>query len=47
MAKAPDNMRRARALLGTFVEIAVSGVAPDRAQSAIDAAFEAIAKVHA
>jgi len=39
-------MRRARPLLGTFVEIEASG--PDRAEvnRAVDAAFEAVAAVH-
>jgi thiamine biosynthesis lipoprotein len=39
--------RRARPLLGTFVEITVHDAAPARASAAIDRAFEAIARVHA
>jgi FAD:protein FMN transferase len=41
------RLRRARPLLGTFVEIAVSGASGSaEMESAIDAAFEAIATVH-
>ena len=39
-------MRRARPLLGTFVEIAVSGASPEEMDAAVDAAFEAITTVH-
>ena len=46
MATAGDSVRRARPLLGTFVEIAVAGRARSDMNAAIDAAFEAIAKVH-
>jgi FAD:protein FMN transferase len=46
MAHACDSIRRARPLLGTFVEIAI----PDEAQAglneAFEAAFSAVAKVH-
>jgi thiamine biosynthesis lipoprotein len=38
--------RRARPLLGTFVEITVAGAAPADMHAAIDAAFDAVAKVH-
>lgn len=46
MAAASNRLRRARPLLGTFVEIEASG--PDRAEvdRAVDAAFEAVAAVH-
>jgi FAD:protein FMN transferase len=40
------NVRRARPLLGTFVEIAVTGAPPDKMEAAIDAAFDAVATVH-
>ncbi len=39
-------MRRARPLLGTFVEIAVSGASPEELDAAADAAFDAVATVH-
>jgi FAD:protein FMN transferase len=39
-------VRRARPLLGTFVEIAVTGASPDALEAAIDPAFAAIATVH-
>lgn len=45
MAAACDKMRRARPLLGTFVEIEATA-APGDASVAIDAAFAAIADVH-
>jgi FAD:protein FMN transferase len=38
--------RRARPLLGTFVEIAVSGASPEAMEAAVDAAFDAVATVH-
>jgi thiamine biosynthesis lipoprotein len=41
-----DCRRRARPLLGTFVEIAVGAAAPAAAEAAIEAAFAAIATVH-
>jgi thiamine biosynthesis lipoprotein len=46
MAAASNSVRRARPLLGTFVEIEAAG--PDHAEviGAIDAAFEAVATVH-
>ncbi len=46
MAAASNSVRRARPLLGTFVEIEAAG--PDQAEvvDAIDAAFEAVAMVH-
>jgi FAD:protein FMN transferase len=40
-------VRRAKPLLGTFVEIAVDDVAGAQAEDAIDAAFAAVARVHA
>jgi thiamine biosynthesis lipoprotein len=46
MAAASDSIRRARPLLGTFVEIAVAGAAKSEMNAAIDAAFEAVAGVH-
>lgn len=46
MAAAPASIRRARPLLGTFVEIAVAGDAPDAMEAAVDAAFDAVAMVH-
>ncbi len=47
MAIASDKVRRARPLLGTFVEIEVAGAAESKMAAAIDAAFEAVARVHA
>jgi thiamine biosynthesis lipoprotein len=41
-----DSIRRARPLLGTFVEVAVAGAAPDEMNRAVAAAFAAVAKVH-
>ena len=46
MAIAPDSIRRARPLLGTFVEIEVAGAARSDMNAAIDAAFDAISLVH-
>jgi FAD:protein FMN transferase len=46
MAIASDKIRRARPLLGTFVEIEAAGAARSAIDAAIDAAFEAVAKVH-
>jgi FAD:protein FMN transferase len=43
---ASNSARRARPLLGTFVEIAVADAAPSDMHVAIAAAFEAVAKVH-
>jgi FAD:protein FMN transferase len=40
-------MRRAKPLLGTFVEIAVADPPSATADAAIDAAFDAVARVHA
>jgi len=42
----PDSMRRARPLLGTFVEIAVAGAPPVEMEAAVEAAFTAVATVH-
>ena len=47
MLTACDSIRRARPLLGTFVEIAVEGATPAAMSSAVEAAFDAIAKIHA
>jgi FAD:protein FMN transferase len=46
MDPASASMRRARPLLGTFVEIGVAGAAPSDADCAIEAAFTAVARVH-
>jgi thiamine biosynthesis lipoprotein len=40
-------MRRAKPLLGTLVEIAIADAPSAPAEAAIDAAFEAVARVHA
>jgi FAD:protein FMN transferase len=41
-----DSIRRARPLLGTFVEIAVAGAPPADMEQAVEAAFAAVATVH-
>ncbi|MCC8966751.1 FAD:protein FMN transferase [Bradyrhizobium sp. Pear76] len=41
-----DSIRRARPLLGTFVEIEVTAAAGPETDAAIDAAFDAVARVH-
>jgi thiamine biosynthesis lipoprotein len=41
-----DSVRRARPLLGTFVEIASAGAARGETACAIEAAFDAVANVH-
>jgi len=46
MRPASNSRRRARPLLGTFVEIAVAGAPAATMDRAIDAAFDAIAEVH-
>jgi thiamine biosynthesis lipoprotein len=46
MATVSDKVRRARPLLGTFVEIEAAGAARSDLNAAIDAAFEAVANVH-
>ncbi|OAF09110.1 FAD:protein FMN transferase [Bradyrhizobium neotropicale] len=46
MAIAFDSIRRARPLLGSFVEIEVAGARRSDMDGAIDAAFDAIAQVH-
>lgn len=46
MAIACDSIRRARPLLGTFVEVEIAGAARSDMDRAIDAAFDAIARVH-
>jgi FAD:protein FMN transferase len=46
MAVAPGNIRRARPLLGTFVEICARGPDPVCLEGAVEEAFGAIARVH-
>lgn len=46
MAIVSDSIRRARPLLGTFVEIELAGAPESDMHYAIDAAFDAIAQVH-
>jgi thiamine biosynthesis lipoprotein len=46
MAQAPGKIRRARPLLGTFVEICAEGAALAVMEAAIEDAFGAIARVH-
>jgi thiamine biosynthesis lipoprotein len=46
MAVAPDSIRRARPLLGTFVEIAAAGATPPALEAAVEGAFATIAMVH-
>jgi FAD:protein FMN transferase len=46
MKPASNSLRRARPLLGTFVEIAVSGAAPADMNAAIDDAFAVVFDVH-
>jgi len=46
MATASTSIRRARPLLGTFVEIAVAGEDEVALHAAVEAAFDAIAAVH-
>jgi thiamine biosynthesis lipoprotein len=46
MATKPDSIRRARPLLGTFVEIAAGAGVPADQEAAVEAAFAAIANVH-
>lgn len=46
MDPASASIRRARPLLGTFVEIGVAGAAPPDADCAIETAFAAVARVH-
>ncbi|TQF29279.1 FAD:protein FMN transferase [Bradyrhizobium sp. UNPA324] len=46
MAIASDSIRRARPLLGTFVEIEIAGACRSDMDGAIDAAFDAMAQVH-
>jgi thiamine biosynthesis lipoprotein len=46
MATVPDSVRRAKPLLGTFVEITVPDAAPVDVDDAIEQAFGAIARVH-
>src|SRR5947207_674099 len=46
MATASDRLRRAKPLLGTFVEIAAAHAAPDLMEAAAEDAFDAIARVH-
>jgi len=46
MEAAPVSIRRARPLLGTFVEIAAVGQTFDAAEAAVEAAFSAVAAAH-
>jgi thiamine biosynthesis lipoprotein len=46
MQAAPDSLRRARPLLGTFVEIAAWYAGSADLEIAIEAAFGAVARVH-
>src|SRR5262245_63421635 len=46
MANTLDNIRRARPLLGTFVEITARGEDPWHLERAVEAAFDAIERVH-
>jgi thiamine biosynthesis lipoprotein len=46
MAAAPDSVRRAQPLLGTFVEIAAAGTTAPALEAAVEAAFAAVATVH-
>jgi len=46
MAPVRVDIRRARPLLGTFVDIRASGAGRDETERAVDAAFAAIADVH-
>jgi FAD:protein FMN transferase len=46
MATAPDSVRRAQPLLGTFVEITVSHAPSPDTETAIEEAFGAAARVH-
>jgi thiamine biosynthesis lipoprotein len=46
MAPVSANLRRARPLLGTFVEIGLADAATPEAEAAVEAAFAAVAKVH-
>jgi FAD:protein FMN transferase len=46
MPATSTSLRRAQALLGTFVEIDVTDASRSRAESAIEAAFSAVADVH-
>jgi len=41
-----DSVRRARPLLGTFVEICAAGPACEETERAVEAAFETVARVH-
>jgi len=46
MRPAFDSARRARPLLGTFVEVTAGGASRDRLNAAIEKAFAAVAEVH-
>ena len=46
MRPASDSARRARPLLGTFVEVMASGAPRDHLDDSIEKAFEAVAEVH-
>jgi len=46
MRPASASARRARPLLGTFVEVSADGASPAAVHRAIDAAFHAVARIH-
>lgn len=46
MVTASDRIRRARPLLGTFVEITVAGSAKPEMEAAVNAAFDAMSIIH-
>jgi thiamine biosynthesis lipoprotein len=46
MRNRPDSVRRARPLLGTFVDIAAAGGEVPELERAVDAAFQAVERVH-
>ena len=46
MTPACDSVRRARPLLGTFVEISASGTYPGDLHAAVSRAFDIVADVH-
>jgi len=46
MRPASASARRARPLLGTFVEISADGASPAAVHRAIDAAFDAVTRIH-
>src|ERR1700681_1095551 len=46
MGRVLDSVRRARPLLGTFVDITATGSEPDHLERAIESAFSAVERVH-